>query len=366
MRARGGTLAILLLAAALGPSAAAAENDYLGLLRARDLTTFGFLRLDMRPAHAIHSPPGTWAIEAELAHQNTWALSGGARDYLDAFPERRRLGPEDVDAILALPGENYVFDMELAELDVTLHYKFTDRWGGYFVMSGVNYSGGFMDSAIEGFHDAFGFENNGRPAVRRNDVAVIADLKSSTFAFLNAPTHGGMLDPTVGVRYSSPAQLKGWDYVLEAAAKLAWRGRKDFLSTGKNDYGLQATVQRFGEHHAWYMSASAVYFDGSSSLTPTDPQVVPTLILGYERHLSPTTHVILQGYVSDSVYSREDTEVDSLLGMKYQLSLGVYRRFGRSVLSFAFTENLQNFNNTPDVGLQLGWAYSPALAHPGD
>ena len=48
--------------------------------------------------------------------------------------------------------------------------------------------------------------------------------------------------------------------------------------------------------------------------------------------------------------------------MKYQLSLGVYQRIGRGVLSFAVTENLQNFNNTPDVGLLLGWAYSPALA----
>jgi hypothetical protein len=366
MRKNKGALALFLAAAAWGSPAGAVENDYLGLLRARDLTTFGFLRLDMRPAHAIQAPLGTWAIEAELAHQNTWALSGGARDYLDSFPERRKLGPEDVDAILALPGENYVFDMELAELDVTLHYKFTERWGGYFVMSAVNYSGGFMDSAIEGFHDAFGFENNGRPAVRRNDVALIADLKSSTFAFLSVPTHGGMLDPTFGVRYSSDRQMNGWNYVVEAAAKLAWRGRKDFLSTGDNDYGLQATLQRFGEHHAWYVSGSAVYFDGSSGVTPTDPQILPTLILGYERKLSETTHLILQGYASDSVYSREDTEVDSLLGMKYQLSLGVYRRFGRGVLSFAITENLQNFNNTPDVGLQLGWAFSPALAQPAD
>jgi hypothetical protein len=39
---------------------------------------------------------------------------------------------------------------------------------------------------------------------------------------------------------------------------------------------------------------------------------------------------------------------------------------GRGVLSFAFTENLQNFNNTPDVGLLLGWAYSPALAKTSD
>jgi len=104
-----------------------------------------------------------------------------------------------------------------------------------------------------------------------------------------------------------------------------------------------------------------VYYDGQSSILPTDPQVVPTLVLGYERKLSERTNLVLQGYVSDSVFSGDDTYLDELLGMKYQLSAGIHHRIGRGVLSFAFTENLQNFNNTPDVGLQLGWAYSPAL-----
>ena len=61
------------------------------------------------------------------------------------------------------------------------------------------------------------------------------------------------------------------------------------------------------------------------------------------------------------MYSHEDTDLHELRDRKYQLSAGVYHRFGRSVISFAITENLQNFNNTPDVGLQFGWAYSPAL-----
>src|SRR5262245_2119005 len=189
-----------LLAALLSFSsgATAGESEYLGLLRARALTTFGFLRLDMRPAHAVHAPAGTWAIETELAHQNTWALSQGARDYLDSLPGRRKLGPDDVAAIVGLPGENFLFDMELAELDVTMHYKFTDRIGGYLVLSGVNYSGGFLDGSIESFHDTFGFDNNGRPAVRRNDVNLISDIRSANMAFLEAPTHGGLLDPTIG------------------------------------------------------------------------------------------------------------------------------------------------------------------------
>ena len=363
---RGILAAFLVSAAAFGPPLSAAESDYLGLLRARDLTTFGFLRLDMRPAHAIHSAPGTWAIEVELAHQNTWALSSGARDYLDSLQGRRRLGPDEVADILALPGENYVFDMELAQLDVALHYKLTEHWGGYLVLSGVNYAGGFLDRSIEGFHDAFGFDDNSRPAVERNAVNLIADLNNASIAVFNAPTTGGLLDPTLGVRYSSAEQRRGWNFVVEAAAKLALQGEEEFLSTGKSDYGVQATLQRFGDHHAWYVSASAVYYDGRRSITPTDPQVVPTLVLGYERKLSERTHLVLQAHISDSIYSKGDTRLNELLDTKLQLSLGAYRRMGRGVLSFAITENLQNFNNTPDVGLQLGWAYSPALAKTSD
>ncbi len=365
MRLRIGVMAFL-MAAAYGPPLIAAESDYLGLLRARDLTTFGFLRLDMRPAHAVDAPKGNWAIETELAHQNTWALSRDVEKYIEALPGRRQLGPAEITDLESLPGENYLFDMELAELDVTFHYKFSDRWGGYLVLSGVNYSGGFMDGAIEGFHDTMGFDEAGRPNVNRNDVTIFADLKSADMSFLGAPTHGGLLDPTIGVRYSAEKEVQGWNFVLEAAAKVALRGQEDFLSTGKSDFGVQATLQRFSNHHAWYVSASGVYYDGSTSMTPTGAQIVPTLIVGYERKLNPETHLVLQGYVSDSVYSHADTDLSELLDTKYQLSVGIYRRYGRGVMSFAITENLQNFNNTPDVGLQLGWAYSPALANGKD
>jgi hypothetical protein len=138
-------------------------------------------------------------------------------------------------------------------------------------------------------------------------------------------------------------------------------GRRDLLSTGRSDYGLQMTLQKFGEHHAWYASGSAVYYAGSPNLAPNDSQIIPTVVIGYERHLTANTHAILQAYVSPSVYSRQDTDLDDLLATKYQLSLGVYHRIGAGLISFAVTENLQNLNNTPDIGFQLGFAYSPSL-----
>ena len=342
--------------------AAESESDFFGLLRARDITPFGFLRLDMRPTHALAVPAGGWGIETELAYQNTWALSPEVEDYLGTLQgPRREIGPSELEDIRALPGENYLADLELALLDVSFNYKFSSQWGGYVVLSAVHYGGGFLDSSIESFHDTFCFSDFGRPAVVKNGTSYILDLKNSQVVLFDAPTSGGMLDPTIGLRYSGLTFGKDWKVILEAAVKVPVDGRRDLLSTGRSDYGVQMTLQNFGDRHAWYVASSAVYYAGSPNFAPNDAEIIPTLVAGYERHLTANTHAILQVYVSPSVYSHEDTDQEDLLATKFQASLGIYHRIGAGLISFAITENLQNLNNTPDIGFQFGFAYSPSL-----
>lgn len=343
------------------PAAHAEEGQLYGLLRSRDLTPFGFLRLDMRPAHAISIKPGTWAIETEAAYQNTWALSPQVEKYLTSLEPtgRRELGPAELQAIRNLPGENYLLDLELALLDVTFHYKVSEIWTAYLIVSGASYQGGFLDSTIEGFHDTFGFSTFGRPAVNRNQVNLIYDLKSTQYASLGAPTDGGLLDPTIGVRYTGWTLPGNWHLATELAVKVPVGGQRELLSTGNTDYGLQVSLQRKGQHHAFYLDAAAVYYDGSTQLAPQDTQVVPTLIFGYERMLTSRTNVNLQGYISKSVYTHDQTDLEELLGEKYQLSLGVRHRLDNVLVTFGVTENLQNINNTPDIGFQLGIAWVP-------
>src|SRR5215467_14497258 len=103
-------LALLVPALALAEPASDAESQagapaHYGLLRMRDLTPFGFLRLDMRPASAVPVPPGTWGVEVDLGYQNTWALSPNVEQYLESLPGRRKLGPAEIQAIRDLPGE---------------------------------------------------------------------------------------------------------------------------------------------------------------------------------------------------------------------------------------------------------------------
>jgi hypothetical protein len=339
----------------------AEEGAFYGPLRSRDLSPFGFLRLDMRPAHAVSIEPGSWAVETEIGYQNTWALSPEVEKYLIGLESsgRRTLGPAEMQAIEDLPGENYLLDIETATLDVTLHYKIAADWTVYGILSAITYQGGFLDSTIEGFHDALGFSSFGRPALARNQAALLYDLKSVHVAFMEKPTDGGLTDPTIGFRYSGVRFSPNWLLTLEGAAKIPVAGRRLLLSTGRTDYGVQASLQRLGVRHAFYGNLAAVYYSGTSEPAPQDAQTIPTVILGYEFKWTANTNLNVQAYISNSVYSHRQTDLEELLGMKYEYSLGLRHRMDNWLLSFGITENVQNVNNTPDIGLQFGVAWIP-------
>jgi len=79
---------------------------------------------------------------------------------------------------------------------------------------------------------------------------------------------------------------------------------------------------------------------------------VPTYIFGYEYSYSEKTNIVAQYYVSPSVFTHEDTDLPGLLKTKYQISLGLRHRVDASVWTFAITENMRNFDNTPDIGFR--------------
>jgi Protein of unknown function (DUF3187) len=357
-------IGVLSLACASLANAQDDTGQFYGLLRSRDLSPFGFLRLDMRPAHAVAIEPGSWAIETEIGYQNTWALSPEVEDYLVSLEPtgRRKIGPAEVQAIEDLPGENYLLDIESALFDVTFHYKLSRDWTAYVIASAITYQGGFLDSTIESFHDTFGFSSFGRPAVEKDQATLIYDLKGAHVVFLEKPTDGGLTDPTIGFRYTGFQPLQDWRLSLEGAVKVPVDGKRLLLSTGRTDYGIQASLQRPSNHHAIYGDVAAVYYAGASQPAPQDSQIIPTLVVGYEYKLTPRTNLNLQAYVSTSVYGSDQTDLDELTGMKYQYSIGVRHRWDNMIFTFGFTENVQNINNTPDIGLQFGFAYVPHVS----
>lgn len=152
---------------------------------------------------------------------------------------------------------------------------------------------------------------------------------------------------------------------FEGAVKIPVGGRREWLSTGRTDYGAQVAFQRRGVRNAFYVDLAAVYYAGALEPAPQDSQLIPTLVLGHEYQWTGRTNSVLQFYASKSTYSSDTTDLDELTSEKYQITLGVRHMRGNWLYTFGVTENLQNINNTPDIGFQLGLAYIPRLvAHP--
>jgi hypothetical protein len=336
--------------------AAAGADAFFGLLRVRDLTPFGFRRLDMRPSASAFAPKDGPSIELDLGYQNTWAVSRDVAQYLERRP-RGSLTEADVAAIHAMPGEQFLVDMEGALLDVALNWPIDERLSAYAVLSLADFGGGFMDGLIEGFHGMFGFGDAGRPGLRGNQFNVLMDLKGTQFTQLDRSDKSGLLDPVLGVRYALTGRPDHANVVADAAIKIPV-GSDSLLSSKRVDVGSQITAQVFRARHAFYANAAIVYYGGSPAPLRDPAMWVPTGILGYEYRWLEKTNLIAQAYASRSVFTSGTTDLKELTATKYQASFGLRQRMARGYWSMALTENVRNFNNTPDFGMQLGVGYN--------
>jgi hypothetical protein len=344
--------------AAAAETTSGTDNDFFGLLRVRDLTPFGFRRLDMRQSAAAFAPPDGPSVEFDLGYQNTWSLSSNVDHYLRARTQRGPLTQADAAAIRALGGENYLVDLELALFDIAFNFRLSDRVGVFAVLSGASYTGGVLDGFVEGFHDVFGFGSAARPGLDRNQINVLLDLKGQQVTLLDAPANSGVLDPVFGLRYTVSRDPTVANLVFETAVKVPLGRGEGLYSTNRADVGVQITAQAFHRRNAWYASAAMVYFSGSAGPFDSQALLIPTAIIGYEYRWLERTNLIAQAYASRSTFSARQTDLAELRGNKFQASLGVRHHLPHGFWSFAFTENLRNFNNTPDIGFQFGMGYT--------
>lgn len=336
------------------------DAELLGPLRIRDMTPFNLLRLDMLPAHAVDAGVGTWAIEADLSFSNTFVMSDNVRRYLQERGSGSALSAADAGAILALGADAFYVDGEFSLLEVTGHYRVARRTSLYLTLSVYNFSGGFMDGTIEGFHGAFDLENAGRDLVARRKFQTVMSVGEVQLIALETPVESGLGDPVLGIRHAFPLGASRWGLVVSGEAKIAWRGERLFLSTGTNDYGLQLALQGKFRRQAIYFSGSLVSTDGQVFGVTLERRLVPTVTAAYEVALRGRTNFIGQIYASQSTV--RESSIDVIQADKYEASLGLRTHRGRLIYGFAVTENIKNFDNTPDVGLSLTLAWA-ALRH---
>ena len=331
------------------------DSALLGPLRLRDLTPFSLQRLDFLPAAAASRYPERWAFEANLSYTNTFIMSHNVSEFLKDRPSHAALTAADFAALAALPEDAFYFDGAVTVLNLTAHRAVSEQLAFYAIVPVHHYSGGFLDASIESFHSKAGFSDFGRPHVARNQFQTLFKVNGRVTAMLDAPASTAIADPVIGARWRG-LQAGEWDVVLEAAAKLPLGADNEFFSSGHADVGVQLSLQREWLEDGIFLSVSNVHIGGSDSFGDAVRRNIPSATFAWEHRLEEGLTSVLQVSAARSMFKGEtDPE---LAAAQYQLSAGLRWRAGDMHYTAAITENVVNFQNTPDIGFHLGAGWS--------
>lgn len=327
----------------------------IGPVRIRDLSPFDLQRLDMRPAMAAHDYPEGWALELNFTQINTFVMSDNFKEYLEAQgADRHVLGRSEADALLASGEDMHFFDGSLSVLTSTVHYAFNEGLAAYVTLPLLFQHGGWMDSMIESFHDNFGFSDQGRPLMARDQFQALISQNGDQLLVQGAGKPVSLADPVIGLR-KRDLRLGEWDVVLESALKLPIGNTDELFSSGHADLGVQVSFQRRFGQQAVHINLAEVWNGGSDDFAHSYREFVTTATFAYERLLGERWTLIGQLSVGESGFANAAGELGA---RKIQATLG-FRRFTRDgdYLMLALTENIKHFNNTPDIGFHVGYGW---------
>lgn len=327
------------------------EVKFYGPLRVRDLMPLTLLFLDFVPSHAVEGSAGLLFVEFHHSHANTFIMSSNVREYLEQRGlERTRLTDQDFENILNFEEDAFYFDGAAGYANLTLHYSFSRDFNAYLKIPYIYYSGGFLDGGIEDFHEEFGFSDAGRPFAPKHISQSLIKIGDESFALSDPGDNGGFADPVLAL---SKAFRRGSNtIVVEGAVKFAVADPDEFLSSGSNDYGVQVSFHKQWAKRALYLAFSYVNLGTGDDLPNFGLNDVEKISGSYERLFGRRMSFVIQGSLSPSPF-----ETDSELSQrKLQLSLGLRYAFQKhGALEFGLTENLSNFDSTPDIGFHFGF-----------
>jgi hypothetical protein len=349
---------VAMAAMAAAPGALAEEDADEGWIpvpfRVRNQTfpTLLVMGFSPRPAYAL--PEGAWALEVNASQSNNFQHSKNVESYLRTRPGNPQpLSGDDLAAIVAMNGDRFYIDGEITVIDVGVHYGLTERLGLAVRVPWFGYSGGFMDGMIYGFHDTFGLGQAGRDVVADDQFQVLVGFGDEVYVTDGAPTSGGFGDPVATLHYTFPGRLRGWVLGLEGGLKAPIADNEVNLSSGSWDVGLQLNAQRQWRRHAVVLNLAWVV-PGEFRPEGFEPATLPSLNASWLIRVGHHTSAVVQALFSENIF-REATDTP-LSELEFQVTLGAKFDLSFGTLGVGVTENVFNFDNTPDLALHLSYS----------
>lgn len=249
-------------------------------------------------------------------------------------------------------GVQVFFDGETTAIDYQLRGNFGERMEWGVVLPLVMHSGGFLDSMIDGFHNAFGLPEGGRDLARSDRLDYLVRVDGVTFADYSSIQRGfGDVRGWLGYALHASPQRS---VILRAALKLP-TGRSDRLTGSEAvdasawvEWSERALLQRLGVVVNLGLGA-AVLGDGELS-----PRTQESWSLFGHFGLARTVGERLTLLGQLDAHSRmHDRAVPAFAGRALLGTLGArYQVTPRFQFEFAMIEDLKT-RSTSDVVFQL-------------
>ena len=257
----------------------------------------------------------------------------------------------------------YLLDYEMSDTIVTVTYAFNKRFSLSLDFENRNYFGGKMDGFIQGFHDLFGIDQDGRDDVSKNRKVI------QRFD----PKTGQMLSETSAEELENNGIAVLINYNLTHGTKI-WPSANVF---GGVRYGLKCANLCTNHHPVdagfgiglakrwskkWYTYAALGYTlyesrdtrEPALGVTPMEFEnnaVTGLFVLSW--HYTPTFSILAQ-YLYSGASIRN---IDGLDEASHEVHFGFKWKTKYGMMEFALIENVITMSNSPDFGLHGGWSF---------
>ncbi len=306
-----------------------------GPLAMRSQSPFQSLRMTIAPRTPSTLSRGEWQARVVGTRANIWANDEG-----HFFPQQGEYG-------------RYFLDYEMTRLGVELGYgvgdaveldlEYNQRWRG----------GGFLDGLIQNFHRIFGFSQNGRDEVSRNQFHFFLNPGDGRPVVDLGPGDEGTFDRNLqlSLQHNVTCGSQRWP-AFSYSVTARWTLDSPDLEGSDLDVAASvALARRFG-HFYTYLTAGYTWFGSDSFHGIQLDHTQASLLAAVEWRFKSRMSLVLQylwteAAVSDfGPFSKPSNEV--VIGWK-----GEIRPAG--VLEVGLLENVITFDNSPDFGIHLGY-----------
>ncbi len=336
-------LALLIPASALSQPL----RDPFGPFAVRDQFPIKLLFLSLLPQQAELIPDGEIRFSARFAHSNTYAVTrpiGDPRQSMDYYK--------------AAPLSEYRLfaDSETLRMVFDFAWRMDPKWELGMAIPLMVQSGGFLDETVEGFHEFFNMSNGGREETPRNGYGIYV-VRNAHFWIAHdraPPVRFG----DVVFRLKRPLLSAGpsWPTIsLATAVKLPTGQFKHLTGSGGTDvqFALLAT-QRLGNWFYLHYNLARTRLGDPDRNTgfPIRSSIISQM-LAIEYTTSSKLSIITQILSNTSPFP--EGRLGPLDRTAYEINAGIkYALRPDTRFEIGIIENLSQYQNTPDVALQVG------------